>query len=81
MQIEILIAIAVCVSLNLILVVVKYNLRRWRDFFTDIFFLTLVAMFFSSSFYALVVGTFASLIVSIYIYFKPPKPLNFDLDL
>lgn len=63
---------AICVALNLIVILIKYERRRYLDAFLDSVFLVLIAMIFSSSFNALVVGTFASMIVSIYLYIKPP---------
>lgn len=63
---------SICVALNLIIIMIKYEKQRYFDALLDTGTLALIAMFFSSSFNALVVGTFASMIVSIYLYIKPP---------
>jgi len=61
------------VALNIIIILIKLERKRHTDALIDSALLVAVAYVFMSSFNALVVGTFASLIVSIYLYIKPPK--------
>ena len=67
------ILVGILVFFNLVFIVWKFDHARYADAFLDTFLLILVAAFFSGSYGALVVGTIASALVSIYLFFSPPK--------
>lgn len=51
----------------------KYEKGRYADASLDFLCLALIAIFFSGSFGALVVGTVGSALISIYLLISPPK--------
>ena len=65
--------IGVAVAFNFLVIKAKFEKARFADAFLDFFALAIIAFFFSSSYGALVVGTVASAIISIYLYIFPPK--------
>ncbi len=80
------ILIGLAVAANIIFVLFKYERKRYADATLDLILLVVVAMLFSSSYGALVVGTIASLVISIYLYANPPNIPNLpqssiDIDL
>ena len=81
------ILIGLAVAANVLFVLFKYERKRYADATLDLILLIVIAMLFSSSYGALVVGTIASLIISIYLYANPPKlpnipenSINIDLE-
>jgi hypothetical protein len=64
------------VALNIIIVIWKFKHGRLADATVDSILLILVAMVFSVSTQALIIGAFGSLIVSIYLLFSPVRILN-----
>jgi uncharacterized membrane protein len=64
---------SICVALNLIVILVKYEKKRYLDLTIDILALILIMSIFSATNEARAIGTFASMVVSVYLYFKPPK--------
>lgn len=66
-----LILLGLMVSCNFIVLIRKYRLRRYADATLDMSLLAILCFLFSGSFNALIVGSFASLFISIYLYFKP----------
>jgi hypothetical protein len=64
------------VALNIIIVIWKFKHSRLADAIVDSILLVLVAMVFSVSTQALIIGAFGSLIVSIYLLFSPVVFLN-----
>ena len=81
------ILIGLAVAANVLFVLFKYERKRYPDATLDLILLIVIAMLFSSSYGALVVGTIASLIISIYLYANPPKlpnipenSINIDLE-
>lgn len=81
------ILIGLAVAANVLFVLFKYERKRYADATLDLILLIVIAMLFSSSYGALVVGTIASLIVSIYLYANPPNlpnipenSINIDLE-
>jgi len=59
--------------LNIIILLVKFRRRRYEDALLDTFLLTLVFMVLKGSELMLLIGIFSSLIISIYLWFMPPK--------
>lgn len=81
------ILIGLAVAANVLFVLFKYERKRYADATLDLILLIVIAMLFSGSYGALVVGTIASLIVSIYLYANPPNlpnilenSINIDLE-
>lgn len=71
------ILIGLAVFFNLVILKWKIDKTRYMDAFLDATLLTLVMFVFSGSYGALVVGTIASALVSIYLLFSPLK-INWD---
>jgi hypothetical protein len=67
------ILIGVATFFNIAVVKWKFDSGRTADACLDAFLLIVVAFLFSGSYAALVVGSIASALVSIYLYFSPPK--------
>lgn len=74
------ILIGLAVAANIIFILFKYEKKRYTDCTLDFILLVLVTMVFSKSYGALVVGTVASLMISIYLYIKPPKLVQIDIE-
>ena len=68
-----LLAVGVAVALNLIFIKFKLERKRYEDAILDTTILVGIGYLFSGSFDALVVGTMASLLISIYLFIFPPK--------
>ena len=68
-----LLLVAIAVSFNLLVILWKFSNGRTMDATLDTGLLILVGSVFSGSFNALVVGTIASAIVSLYLLINPPK--------
>lgn len=67
------ILIAIAVALNIIIILRKFKAKRYEDGIFDSILLTLVTVIFMGSYAGLVVGTIASLLVSIYLWASPPQ--------
>lgn len=67
------IAIGIAVAFNILIVLWKYQHGRILDATVDGTLLVLVAIVFSGSTAALIIGTIGSAIVSIYLLFSPIK--------
>ena len=72
--------IGIIVAANIIFILYKFKQGRLSDAVLDSALLFLVTVVFMGSYAGLVVGTVASLLVSIYLYANPPS-VNFDSDL
>lgn len=79
--------IGLAVAANIIFILFKYERKRYPDATLDFILLIVVTVIFSGSYGALVVGTIASLVISIYLYAHPPNlpklpksTINIDLD-
>lgn len=59
------------VSFNFIVLIRKYRIKRYTDATLDMSLLIILCFLFSGSYSALIVGSFASLFISIYLYFNP----------
>ena len=73
------ILIGITVFFNIIIVIWKLEKQRYLDGLLDGFLLILVTIVFSGSYGALVVGTVASALVSLYLLIWPPQMPNWDL--
>ena len=71
-----LLAVGIAVALNLIFIKFKVERKRYEDAALDAIILIGIGYLFSGSFDALVVGTIASMFVSIYLFIFPPKFLD-----
>ena len=67
------IVIGVAVFFNIVVIKWKYDKARYADALLDFVCLVAVSILFSGSYAALVVGTIASALVSIYLLISPPK--------
>ena len=72
--------IGLAVAANIIFILVKYKQHRFADATLDFILLGVVTLVFSGSYGALVVGTIASVVVSIYLYFSPPDIPGFGVN-
>lgn len=75
-----LLLLGLMVSFNFIVLIRKYRLKRYADATLDMLLLAILCVLFSGSFNALIVGSFASLFISIYLYFKPIYIFDPDKD-
>ena len=67
------IVIGVAVFFNIVVIKWKYDKARYADALLDFVCLVAVSILFSGSYAALVVGSIASALVSIYLLVSPPK--------
>lgn len=61
------------VAINFIIVKLKLDRKRWEDAVFDVLTLLIVMALFSGSYAGLIVGSVASLFISIYFFASPPK--------
>jgi len=61
------------VAVNFIIVKLKLDRKRWEDAVFDVATLFTIMLLFSGSFAGLVVGSVASLFISVYFFISPPK--------
>ena len=59
--------------LDILFVLIKFRLKRYADGFLDAILIIAVFMILKGSELILLVGIFSSLVVSIYLWFAPPK--------
>ena len=64
--------LGIIVALNFIIIKMKLDRKRYEDALFDGALLGLITMVFAGSFAGLVVGTVASLLISLYLYASPP---------
>jgi len=67
------IIIGVAVAFNFLVIKYKFEKKRYADAILDVSLLAIVSFLFAGSFGGLVVATVASAIISILLYFFPPK--------
>lgn len=67
------ILVGVAVFFNIAFIKWKFDRKRYADATLDLILLILVAILFSGSYAALVAGSVASALVSLYLYVSPPK--------
>lgn len=61
------------VAVNFIVVKLKLDRKRWEDALFDVLTMATVMMLFSGSYAGLVVGSVASLFISLYFFISPPQ--------
>lgn len=61
------------VAINFIIIKLKLDRKRWEDAVFDVLILLVVMALFSGSYAGLIVGSVASLFISIYFFASPPK--------
>ena len=64
--------IGIVTAINIIIVKMKFERRRWEDATLDLTLLVIITLVFGGSYAGLVVGTVASMVISIYLYASPP---------
>jgi hypothetical protein len=69
----------VAVAANLLVIHQKIKRERYSDAALDGFLLVMIAIVFSGTISGLMIGTVASSIVSIYLWFSPPKEYFKDI--
>ena len=67
------ILVGVAVFFNIAFIKWKFDRKRYADAGLDLTLLVIVMILFSGSYGALVVGTLASALISIFLFFSPPK--------
>jgi len=65
--------IGLVVAVNIIIIKMKFERKRIEDAIFDSLLLIIVTFVFSGSYAGLVVGTIASMFISIYLMASPPK--------
>jgi len=65
--------LGIVVAINFIIIKMKLTKKRWEDAIFDILILCIIMLLFSGSYAGLVVGSVASLFISLYFYASPPK--------
>lgn len=65
--------IGIAVAFNMLVIKYKFEKGRFADAILDFSLLTVLSFLFMGSYAGLVVSTVASAIISIYLYFVPPK--------
>lgn len=61
------------VAVNFIIVKMKLDRKRWEDAIFDLVTMVIVLTMFSGSYAGLIVGSVASLFISLYFFASPPK--------
>lgn len=61
------------VAVNFIIVKMKLDRKRWEDAVFDVLTLLVIMALFSGSYAGLIVGSVASLFISLYFFASPPK--------
>ena len=65
--------IGIAVAFNVLVIKYKFEKSRFADAFLDLSLLVVLSFLFMGSYAELAVSTVASAIISIYLYFVPPK--------
>lgn len=73
-------AIGIAVAFNFLVIKAKFEHSRFADASLDLFLLFIISFLFAGSFGGLVVATIASAVISIYLYFFPPRLPKWDFD-
>ncbi len=70
--------LGIVVAVNFIIIKLKLDRKRWEDAVFDIGLLVVIMLMFSGSYAGLIVGSVASLFISIYFFASPPKFFSGD---
>jgi len=65
--------IGVVVAFNFLVIYAKLSNKRYLDGILDVTLLATISILFSGTYAGLVVATIASAIISVYLFFVPPK--------
>lgn len=65
--------LGVVVAVNFLIIKMKLDKKRWEDAIFDVIIFLVIMALFSGSYAGLVVGSIASLVVSLYFLASPPK--------
>lgn len=65
--------LGIVVAINFIIVKMKLDRKRWEDAIFDVMTLLVIMALFNGSYAGLIVGSVASLFISIYFFASPPK--------
>ena len=68
-----LIVIGIVTAANFLILKVKAEQNRWADLIFDIIVLSLLSFLFAGTIKGLTIAMISSFIVSVYLYFYPPK--------
>jgi len=68
-----LIVIGIVTAANFLILKVKAEQNRWADLIFDIIVLSLLSFLFAGTIKGLIIAMISSFIVSVYLYFYPPK--------
>lgn len=70
--------LGIVVAINFIVVKMKLDRKRWEDAIFDVIILLIIMALFSGSYAGLVVGSVASLFISLYFFASPPTFFSGD---
>lgn len=65
--------LGIVVAINFIIIKMKLDRKRWEDAIFDVLTLLVIMALFRGSYAGLIVGSVASLFISIYFFASPPK--------
>ncbi len=65
--------LGIVVAINFIIIKMKLDRKRWEDAIFDVATMVIILTMFSGSYAGLIVGSVASLCISIYFFASPPK--------
>ena len=65
--------LGIVVAVNFIIIKMKLDRKRWEDAVFDVMLLLVIMALFSGSYAGLIVGSVASLFISIFFFASPPK--------
>ena len=78
MEVAVFFIIGIATAFNCLVIKYKFEKQRWADGTLDATLLVVLSLLFMGSFGGLVVATIASAIISVYLYFVPPKLPTFS---
>jgi Mn2+/Fe2+ NRAMP family transporter len=70
--------LGIVVAVNFIIVKMKLDRKRWEDALFDVMILLIIMALFSGSYAGLVVGSVASLFISLFFFASPPTFFSGD---
>ena len=65
--------LGIVVAVNFIIIKLKLDRKRWEDSIFDTLLFLIIMVLFSGSYAGLIVGSIASLVISVYFFISPPK--------
>ena len=70
--------LGIVVAINFIIIKMKLTRKRWEDAIFDVIMLLIIMALFSGSYAGLIVGSVASLFISLYFFASPPEFFSGD---